>query len=233
MLPMKTALNFGRMFVSALSVVAFLPIVAWAEPAEVMAMENMLQQERRNFAALGESKVKKMAGVKSTKKLRLASLFKGKSRRNNAKPVRNTISSFQELKGLPNATGGAQWACLTEALYFEARGETFDSMAAVGEVILNRRNSARFPSTVCGVVSQGVGGRPGCQFSYKCDGRKEVFNDPKAYVRVGKMARLMIDGVLPKLTNGALFYHNATVRPRWSRKFRRTATVGGHMFYKP
>jgi spore germination cell wall hydrolase CwlJ-like protein len=26
--------------------------------------------------------------------------------------------------GLPVAKGGKEWACLTEALYFEARGET-------------------------------------------------------------------------------------------------------------
>jgi spore germination cell wall hydrolase CwlJ-like protein len=227
MLPMKTTRALGRLFVAALCGVAFLPAVVWAEPAEITAMENLLQQERRQFEALGSNKAKKIAGIGSSAKIRVASLSKPKDK------VKESISSFRELNALPNASGGAQWACLTEALYFEARGETFDSMAAVAEVILNRRNSSRFPSTICAVVSQGVGGRPGCQFSYKCDGRKEVYNEPKAYIRVGKMARLMLDGVLPKLTNGALFYHNATVRPRWSRKFRRTATVGGHMFYKP
>lgn len=227
MLPSKTSRRLGRMFVSALCAVAFLPSLVWAEPAEITAMENLLQQERREFEALGSNKAKKIAGIGRGAKIRVASLSNPKGK------VKESISSFQELNALPNASGGAQWACLTEALYFEARGETFDSMSAVAEVILNRRNSNRFPSTVCSVVSQGVGGKRGCQFSYKCDGRKEVFNEPKAYLRVGKMARLMIDGVLPKLTNGALFYHNATVRPRWSRKFRQTAKVGGHIFYKP
>ena len=134
---------------------------------------------------------------------------------------------------MPTPTGGPEWACLTEALYFEARGESFKGIAAVADVIVNRKNSSKFPNSICAVISQGVGGRPGCQFSYKCDGRAEVFNEKRAYVKVGKMARLMLDGRLPKASNGALYYHTKHVSPRWSRKFRRVAQVGVHLFYHP
>ena len=51
----------------------------------------------------------------------------------------------------------AAWRCLSEALYFEARGETIKGQFAVAEVILNRVKSERFPESACGVINQGTG----------------------------------------------------------------------------
>lgn len=135
------------------------------------------------------------------------------------------------LDGLAPAKGGAEWECLTEALYFEARGETIEGIFAVAEVILNRVDSRRFPASVCGVVRQGTGQKYRCQFSYRCDGRAEVVREPNAYRRVAKVARLMLDGAPRQLTHGAEFYHTLQVSPRWSRVFDRTTTIGAHHFY--
>ena len=44
---------------------------------------------------------------------------------------------------------------------------TLEGQIAVVEVIFNRRDSGRYPDTVCGVVGQGSS--RGCQFSYTCD----------------------------------------------------------------
>ncbi len=205
----------------------FTPTLGSAGDTTNTVLQNLLTQERQQITALGSNKAKKIAGIGADARIRVASLSKPKQ--DNVTPV----SSFKQLKEMPKASGGAEWACLSEALYFEARGESFKSIGAVAEVIINRRNSSRYPGTICSVVSQGVGGRPGCQFSYKCDGRKEVFNEPAAYTRVGKMARLVLDGALPKVTGGALFYHTKAVRPSWARKFRRTAQIGAHYFYHP
>ncbi len=144
------------------------------------------------------------------------------------------ISTMQQVNALPRANGNAEWRCLTEALYFEARGEQLRGQFAVAEVILNRRDSKKFPNTVCGVVNQGTksGKKYACQFSYKCDGRAEVFSEGGAYIQVGKVARIMLNGKKRTLTKGATFYHTGSVRPRWSRKFTRTATVGRHYFYR-
>lgn len=129
------------------------------------------------------------------------------------------------------ASGGEQWRCLAEALYFEARGETVRGMFAVGEVILNRVDSARFPSTLCGVIHQGTGRKYACQFTYTCDGNPEVIHEQGAWNRVGKVARLLIDGAPRQLTDGATYYHTHAVSPRWSRVFDRTASIGSHYFY--
>ncbi|MEM9584219.1 MAG: cell wall hydrolase [Pseudomonadota bacterium] len=141
--------------------------------------------------------------------------------------------SVAELNARPNATGDAQWACLAEALYFEARGETLKGQIAVAEVILNRVSSRKFPNTVCGVIHQGTGRKYACQFTYTCDGHPETVHEPAAYQRVAKVARMMLDGAPRKLSGGATYYHTTAVRPSWSRKFRRTARLGVHLFYHP
>ena len=66
---------------------------------------------------------------------------------------------------------------MTEALYFEARGEETEGIIAVAEVIINRRDSNDFPNTICGVIEQGSHKRNRCQFSYKCDGLHERFSE--------------------------------------------------------
>lgn len=136
------------------------------------------------------------------------------------------------LAGLPPATGGAQWRCLAEALYFEARGESTKGIFAVGEVILNRVDSAAYPNSLCGVINQGTGRKYQCQFTYTCDGHAETIREPRAFSKVGKVARLLIDGAPRELTAGATHYHTKGVNPSWARRFPRTATIGFHYFYR-
>jgi spore germination cell wall hydrolase CwlJ-like protein len=141
------------------------------------------------------------------------------------------IPSKDQLRALPTAQGNAEWQCLTEALYFEARGEKVPGIFAVAEVILNRRDSGKFPGSVCAVISQGSHRKNACQFSYKCDGHKEVYHEQKAKALVAKIAQIVLEDRAPRLTKGATFYHANTVNPRWARSFRKTATIGKHYFY--
>lgn len=129
--------------------------------------------------------------------------------------------------------GGSEWACLAEAIYFEARGESVKGQFAVAEVILNRVDSAEFPDSVCGVINQGTGRKYQCQFTYTCDGHKEVINEPGTFENVGIVAYTMLkDGAPRELTEGATHYHTKAVNPRWARVFPRTATIGVHHFYR-
>ena len=138
----------------------------------------------------------------------------------------------QKLATMPVATGGEQWSCLAEALYFEARGESLKGIIGVAEVILNRVDDRRYPTSVCGVVNQGTGERYRCQFTYTCDGRPETITETRAYQKVGKIARFMLDGAERELTKGATHYHTKSVNPRWARVFPRTTTIGYHHFYR-
>ena len=136
------------------------------------------------------------------------------------------------LAAQSSANGDKHWACLAEAIYFEARGETIKGQFAVAEVILNRADHRSFPNTVCGVVTQGGERRHACQFSYNCDGLAEQFHEPAAYEIAGKIARVMMDGAPRPVTMGATYYHSRTVSPRWARQFFKTSTVGSHYFYR-
>ncbi len=144
----------------------------------------------------------------------------------------NVTYSRSFISGLPRASGGTQWRCLAEALYFEARGESVRGQFAVAEVILNRVDSGQCPNSVCGVVKQGTGRKFACQFTYTCDGYKDVIREKAAFTSAGKIAKLMLEGAPRPLTSGATYYHTKAVRPSWSRKFYRTATIGVHHFYR-
>jgi len=130
------------------------------------------------------------------------------------------------------AKGGADWRCLAEALYFEARGESVKGQFAVAEVILNRVDDPSYPNTVCGVIHQGTGRKYQCQFTFTCDGSPDTIREQDAFRRVGIVAKLMVEGATRSLTHGATHYHTRAVSPRWARQFSRTATIGVHYFYR-
>ena len=122
--------------------------------------------------------------------------------------------------------------CLSEALYFEARGEQIEGQIAVADVIINRKNSSHFPSTICGVVSEGSHRRNACQFSYNCDGKLELIYDKVTYRRIVKLSSMILNGAFSDVTNGATFFHASEVSPSWSKKFKKTRKIGRHIFYK-
>lgn len=132
----------------------------------------------------------------------------------------------------PKAAGDSQWECLAEALYFEARGESVRGQFAVAEVILNRVESGRFPDSVCDVVRQGTGRKFACQFTYTCDGLPEHVHEKRAWERVAKVARAVLNGRYAQLTEGATHYHTTAVNPDWANVYERTAQIGTHLFYR-
>ena len=153
-----------------------------------------------------------------------------KARPVQARPVTYSRQWIDAQPALPGADReNAEWSCLAEALYFEARGESVKGQFAVAEVILNRVKSASYPDTVCGVVKQRGGG--GCQFSYVCRGTTKM-REKGARDLAGRIARAMLDGAPRILTDGATHFHTRGVKPSWSKRFARTASIGAHLFYR-
>ena len=68
--------------------------------------------------------------------------------------------------------------CLTEAIYFEARGEAVRGQIAVAQVVMNRTFSGFYPNTVCGVVYQNKHRHLACQFTFACDNVADVVREP-------------------------------------------------------
>jgi spore germination cell wall hydrolase CwlJ-like protein len=127
------------------------------------------------------------------------------------------------------ATMGQEQRCLAEAMYWEARGEGRRGMTAVGWTVLNRVRSPRFPSTPCSVVHQG-GERPPCQFHYWCDGRSDEPRDLPSWQSALTIAAQLLHDTPPDPTDGALYFHNVSVRT--PRHRNRTARIGSHVFYR-
>ena len=180
-------------------------------------------------AALADTPAKKLIEMEQRV---LKSLSLDKREALFTRPETDVTYTREWLAANSTAKGGDQWRCLAEALYFEARGESVKGQFAVAEVIMNRVDSARYPNTVCGVIHQGTGRKYQCQFTYTCDGHKEVISEPAAFKQVGRVASLMVNGAERPLTKGATHYHTRAVSPKWSKKFPRTATIGVHHFYR-
>ena len=122
--------------------------------------------------------------------------------------------------------------CLTEAIYFEARGEPVRGQIAVGQVILNRVRSPQFPQTICGVVYQGQM-HPGCQFSFACDGHTDMPRNDAEWAQAQDLARKITSGQvwLPEV-GYSTYYHANYVRPGWVDAMNKIDTIGRHIFYK-
>lgn len=157
-----------------------------------------------------------------------------------AEPLKVTITPTVYVSETANVSASDK-QCLTEAIYFEARNQTFDGMMAVGNVILNRVASPDFPDSICGVVHQGpLDGSPitknRCQFSYYCDGKsdKAPRNDLIEIMAwdlsniVGEV--LLFDDVNDN-TKGSTYYHAYYVDPFWNDVYTQVAVVDSHQFY--
>jgi spore germination cell wall hydrolase CwlJ-like protein len=122
--------------------------------------------------------------------------------------------------------------CLTQAVYFEARGETPKGQAAVAQVVLNRVKHPAFPKTVCAVVFQGAAYHHGCQFSFACDGSMRKGRETGAWDRARHVAaRALAGGVLADV-GSATHFHTTGVAPGWGPRMLRVTQVGLHVFYR-
>ena len=171
------------------------------------------------------------AALRAVPEAKLAAIATGpKANQKSAKGATVIRYDAAWLAEQPKPTGGDAWACLSQAVYFEARGESIKGQFAVAEVVLNRVDSGQFAGSVCGVVNQRGGGA--CQFSYVCDGHADRMRDPEARDIAERIAYVMLNGAPRTLTEGATYFHTNAVRPGWSRRFERTAAIGEHLFYR-
>jgi spore germination cell wall hydrolase CwlJ-like protein len=127
-----------------------------------------------------------------------------------------------------------QEKCLTEAVYFEARGEAVRGQMAVAQVVMNRVFSGFYPTTVCGVVYQNKNRRLACQFTFACDGIPDVVKEPDMWERARKIAKATLDGRiwLPEVAKST-HYHAYWVHPSWVREMKKMYRTGVHSFYRP
>ena len=122
--------------------------------------------------------------------------------------------------------------CLTQAVYYEARGEGRDGMKAVAQVVLNRARHPAFPKTVCSVVYQGANRSTGCQFSFTCNGAMRGAVNRSAWNRAREIATSALSGQVFAAVGNATHFHTTAVSPSWRNNLVRVNQVGDHLFYR-
>lgn len=132
---------------------------------------------------------------------------------------------------LAAAAKGRDLDCMTQAVYYEARGEGEAGQAAVAQVILNRVRHPAFPKTVCAVVFQGVRG-VGCQFSFACDGSVRRSVERAAWRRAREIAEEALSGSVMATVGTATHFHAARLSDPFGAGLKKVAQVGTHIFYR-
>jgi spore germination cell wall hydrolase CwlJ-like protein len=122
---------------------------------------------------------------------------------------------------------------MAQAIYFEARGESYRGQVAVGQVVMNRLAHPIYPKDICQVVFQNQQMHNACQFSFACDGRPETVTDEKSWKQADEIAKGVINGslYLPEVGK-ATHYHANYVYPDWAPRLKRVAKIGHHIFYQ-
>lgn len=127
----------------------------------------------------------------------------------------------------------AEHRCLSEALYYEARGEGDRGQKAIAEVIFSRMRKGNYGHSICAVVYEGAG-QPKCQFSFTCNGDLRQRKQAGAWMRAQMLAAEILTGEqqLHGATGGATNFHAVSVEPDWAAELARTTQIGNHIFYK-
>ena len=154
-----------------------------------------------------------------------------------AKPVAAKVAAAPQVQ-LPDADTAmtqllAEHRCLSEVLYYEARGEGSQGQKAVAEVVFHRVNAGNYGHSICAVVYEGAG-HPGCQFSFTCNGDLKRHKDPRDWAKAEKLAaEILTDQAWRKnSTEGAINYHAVSVTPDWAPTLVKTRQIGNHIFYR-
>lgn len=157
-----------------------------------------------------------------------------------------------------------QLFCMAQNIYFESRAEGESGKQAVAHVVQNRIRDPRFPKTPCAVIQDGrhfeswrtkgvqmepeqrqyIPRRNQCQFSWYCDGLKDVIwvqlrdgtpieANRTAWRDSVRIATQVMQGELKDNTGGATHYYaHHLVYPSWADVRQQTEVIGAHTFMR-
>jgi spore germination cell wall hydrolase CwlJ-like protein len=140
----------------------------------------------------------------------------------------------QNVSVITTAERTKQLECLSRNIYWEAASESFEGKVAVAQVTMNRVESGKFGTGVCGVVYQKniIYQKVICQFSWVCEHATKIKPiHPSLYKESEEVAKkvLLENFRLPSLTN-AMYYHADYINPGWKKP--KITQIGHHIFYK-
>lgn len=135
-----------------------------------------------------------------------------------------SLAQLVSMSDMPAAID-EETRCLAGAVYFESKGETLNGQLAVAKVVIARRDSGRFASSLCGVVYQPS------QFSFVRGGRMPAIpTASRDWKEAVAIAQIAMKDAWESPVEGALFFHARHVSPGW--RMQRLAAVDNHVFYR-
>ena len=108
-------------------------------------------------------------------------------------------------------------------MYFESVRSSDDGMLAVGTVVMNRRASGKYPSSICGVVGQRNQFAPGVL--------SKPMTEKKSRERAERVAGQVMSGKRHRGVGNAMFFHTAGRTYRFEN-MHYVAIEGGNAFYE-
>jgi len=141
------------------------------------------------------------------------------------KPQKRYIVTSHAPEKYVSRTNG-EFSCLARTIYFEAGNQSYGGKLAVGNVVMNRVESEKYPNTICKVVRQ-----------YKQFSWYEKYKDVEPYQ--GKAWKDSIRAAKQVLETGPIIiagdihhYHADYVNPSWAKQMTRVAQIDDHIFYR-
>lgn len=131
-----------------------------------------------------------------------------------------------------SSVSSSEHLCLAKNIYHEAKNQPFDGMLAVGQVTLNRVNSAYWEDSICEVVYEGAHRPFKCQFSWACDKKPDIiyFSSKEWELAYKASTKVLYDDV--DVVGDATHFHADYVKPYWADKIEKISKIGNHIFYK-
>jgi spore germination cell wall hydrolase CwlJ-like protein len=117
--------------------------------------------------------------------------------------------------------------CLTDNIYFEARGEPIIGQAMVGHSVLNRVKDSRWPKSICKVVYQKS------QYSWTAEKGKPI-DDLKTYKMINDLAYTLLENRDSQEASGVTNYLRCDWREKvdWWKPMVFLGQIGDHCFYR-
>lgn len=113
--------------------------------------------------------------------------------------------------------------CLTQAIYFEGRGESDLGQYLIAKSIVNRKNDSRYANTICEVIWEPKA------YSFTHDGKHERMLDEESKNRAVLVASETLKGF--GSSTQATHYHASYTTPYWAKHYVLDTIEGLHYFY--
>ena len=113
--------------------------------------------------------------------------------------------------------------CMMRAMYFESNRSSRDGMLAVGTVVMNRKGTKGYPSTVCGVVGQ--------KNQFAAGVLSKPMKEKRSVALVAEVAAEVLRGKRHPGVRNAKHFHTAGLRFPYNN-MHYVLMAGGNEFYE-